>query len=263
MKKFLKSIANGLIWSMLIVISCRADTGRPDTKVYEPDDGAITGDGNFLIKEVQAAPIDAGMPSPIMPDDPAHISLRFPKESPKLMVAMLSKQPVPYKFDIFDTGDELVLTLYIPKDEEFPIIVSSADENGEPIGPSKTYFLRPNARLGSAKVDLKGAPGIISFHDDAVVELSEGNNAMIKDSTEEFIDGEVQIVRQGSYIAPFAQYCRLSWSGTSIMYMFGNDEPECMAEPFDYWFEEGEELSVYPVDQGNPEGIAVHIEILD
>lgn len=108
-------IRGRLVLVAVIVISCTTSEGKKYSEVFVPV-GETTDptDGWHLEPVAQAAQFDAGIPELIMPEDPAHVSLRFPMEAPKLMVALLSGKQLPYRHQVVSDGEYITLTLFIP-----------------------------------------------------------------------------------------------------------------------------------------------------
>lgn len=247
-----------------IILSCTTNDGKEKTVYIPVDDPTYPGVDSWHLEPVARAAdlpsmdqsfdasfdsgLDASAGAPmIMPDDPSHVSLSFPKVAPGLRVALLSGNKLPYEHRVSDNGKELTLTLYIPKGEELSIAVSPADEHGVVVGEPDYFVLRPGAKLGTHEAELDESPLVISFQTGAETVLDLGDNVLDKQSTLEFMDGETRDVMHGVFRAERDLTCHVTWGGAQKLYSILNGPPECRHEPFQVRMRQGQTLGLYPV----------------
>ena len=235
----------------LIILSCTANDGKQETTYIPVGESADPDTEGWHLEPVaRAAPImdaggaDAGL---IMPNDPSHVTLSFPRVAPGLKVALLSGKALPYEHQVSDTGQELTLTLFIPRDEELSIAVSPADEDGQVMGEPDYFVLRPSAKLGTHDTELDDSPLVISFQTGAENVLGLGENVLEKQATLEIVDGQRMDVMHGVFQTNRPLSCRVEWTGARKLYSMRNGPPECQLEPFTVQMAAGQTLGLYPV----------------
>lgn len=236
----------------MIALSCATNDGTretgEETDVFVAEGARTDQNGDWGPRPVAYAEnLDTGEPELIMPDDPVHVSLSFPKVAKELRVASLTGENFPYQHQVTAEGDEMTLTLYIPRETELGIVVSPEDGDGNVVGKEDIFVLRTHAKLGSSDQVLDDTPKIISFATGAETQLQLGENTLDREATVEFIAGQHHLVRHGVYTADHDLRCRVSWHGAEELFSIQAGPPERHEQPFEVMMGEGQRMGLYPV----------------
>lgn len=200
-------------------------------------------------------------PTPSMPENPSHISLRFPK-APQVLVTLLSQQAYPYPYTVVEEEDCTAVTLYLPQGIGMEIAVTSVDGEGRPLSEPVRLTVEPEAKLGTRKLSLDDTSGtVIHFSGGAQNALRLGECCLQGPVTEEFVGGAMREIMQGVFEAQEDGLCEVSWFGCDELYSFLDGPPILRTEPFIVSLRKGQKLGLYPVI--NPDVEAVNMNLRD
>ncbi|MBU0706387.1 hypothetical protein KJ657_04085 [Patescibacteria group bacterium] len=231
---------------MAIIISC---SGQSERKTM-----LLGGPGGSEGNVAHAAPAEGGsggVLSPVMPDNPAHISFRFPWV-PDVQVDYLALEAYPY--EVAKEGDKTIVTVYPPQGVAMMITFSPLDENGKQVGEPITITVEPKAKLGTYNLDFGETSQAITFDDGVQKALQVGENLLDAPGNEQFIGGSTCQVRHSVYEAQFDQVCHVEWTGAVELRSFCDGPAKCHTKPFDVWLRTGQKVGLYPVMPGNQSG---------
>lgn len=253
----------------LIVVSCTSGHGERVDQISDmgSDPPADTEDTSWSrIAYAAPPPRDAGSDSSTdaggtnMPLNPSHITIVFPRTSPTVVVALLGNADADFAYRVRYTAEEVYVTLFLPQGSERYIEVTPADEEGNPIGASATFSVQPRAKLGTNVFQFGGSTVGFIFTDSAQRAVEEGPMTLNGPVTEEYIDGEMRQVMQGVYDVFEDHTCRINFSGTDAVYVFGSGDPIRLTGPSDIPAKAGQCIGIYPVIQPGCEAVELDIE---
>jgi hypothetical protein len=218
-----------------------------------------------VVEEVPDAGVADASVISAMPEDPSHITVPIPKmDAANLAVGLLSSSNFPYRYEVADSEDHFMLTLYLPRGREISLAVSPVQADGESVGDILYYTMRPYAKLATAETS---GYTVYSFQTGAETTLALGRNTLATPITEEYIGGRIRRVQQGVFTATRAGTYRISWEGAPELHSFVDGPPESRRRTFDIYLSEGQTLGLYPVFNEELdaacETATIHIEAID
>lgn len=255
----------------IIALSCTTNDGTrnagEEAEVFIPIGESTEQNENWGQRPVaHAENLDTGQPEFIIPEDPVHISLSFPKVAERLRVNSLTGDQFPYQHTVTDEGNELTLTLYVPREVEMGIAIAPEDGDGNVVGNEDLFVLRTHAKLGSSDETLDETPKIISFATGAETQLQLGENTLDREATVEFIAGQHHLVQHGVYEADHDLTCQVSWQGAEKLFLI-QAGPSCHEQPFEVTMRKGQKMGLYPIvtdeqllDGSVDEPVIIHLE---
>lgn len=199
-----------------------------------------------------------GASQPVMPDNPSHISLRFPKV-PKVLVTLNSGEEFPYYYEVAEEGDNTVVTLYLPQGAQMGIAVAAIDGDGKPVAEPVLLTVEPEAKLGTETLVFGATPPVVVFTGKYQNQLVLGDNFLQGPISSEFICAKTREIMQGIYMAEHDHVCRVDWTGSESLFAFLDGPPVCHKDPFEVTLKAGQKLGLYPVF-GGTEGVGIRLE---
>ncbi len=193
-----------------------------------------------------------------IPEKPSYISFQIEEmEAGELLLTTMNGEKFPFKHSITEGENGTVLTLYLPRGKEVGIMLSR-NEDGS-ISKATPLTIASSTSIGTGSIQLDEKGGYLEFGSAAEKEISLGRT-VLDEGAMEFLDGKMQKISQGLFLAEEEGDYRIEWEGGQELYSFVDGPPVLHESLFTIHLNKGQSLPLWIVNEdGNPDSTKVLI----